>query len=704
MKKMFPVGATYAPLAKATEVDSSEWEKDIANFASLGLNSFRLFIAWDRIEVERGRRDFSKVDLAFELAKKYSLNVVANVGGTFTNLQAIYPPRWLYYECGCALVRETPNAPEELLSNRMKLCYDDPACQDETRNFICDAVARYKDHPNLFAWSGWNEPRISICYCRHTVALFREWLQLKYHSLEKLSRAWSTEFPVNFKSWDEVFPQPQTGFEHGGYIPWLDFQTFSYENRRNKFNMVLDWIKSVDNKTPVISHLCSGGTEADIFGKEDICGTSNYTYFKNGKEIFEWEDDEYCDHLNWMMAQMYMSRQKHRLDSDGFWVVETEGGPVWWLQSLKPRTYSPEKMNARDVLFVAQGARALYRWKYRSRISDAQAGEFNLVGWDGTITERAVKFGELSLFLNKHADILLNHKPMLDKVGIWTPDNADRILYEAEDMSLNECLESQKKLYCCLRHCGFSPKIYHDKQLVNAKLSEELKVLIVPFHPYISEQMGKVIERFVADGGMIITQAPFAIKNHCGIHYETTPGAGLDKVFGLQVYDMEKLFDASCGTIPAQNFKAVIRTTTAEVKECFNDGKPALIKNNYGLGQAVMFGSEIFTPYTYENGKKLRDFLISKLEEYSLCPSFHFVKGHPVPPEISIHFSMLPNAGKIIFVINMSKSANSFKIKFAEMEKISLLGTSNETNHFSIEKDGVKMNLTEYGWNIFIIK
>ena len=96
--KIFPVGATYAPLPKATEVDPSEWPRDIENFASLGFNTFRLFLCWDRIEQQPGKRDFSRVDLAFELAARHGLRVIANVGGTFTNLQAIYPPRHLVYE------------------------------------------------------------------------------------------------------------------------------------------------------------------------------------------------------------------------------------------------------------------------------------------------------------------------------------------------------------------------------------------------------------------------------------------------------------------------------------------------------------------------------------------------------------------------------------------------------------------------------
>ena len=61
----FPIGATYAPLPKETEVPVSEWSGDLENMAKLGFTTFRLFICWDRVEQERGNCDFSRIDRSF---------------------------------------------------------------------------------------------------------------------------------------------------------------------------------------------------------------------------------------------------------------------------------------------------------------------------------------------------------------------------------------------------------------------------------------------------------------------------------------------------------------------------------------------------------------------------------------------------------------------------------------------------------------
>jgi beta-galactosidase len=177
--EIFPIGATYAPLPKATEVDISEWPDDIRRFASLGLNTLRLFICQDRVEKIRGQRDYSRIDHVFTLAARHHLRVIVNIGGTFTNLQAIYAPRWLIYEEHCSLLKPSPDSPDELRTNRFKLCYDDPRYQTIARDFIQSSVSRYKNHPALLAWSGWNEPRLPECHCANTLREYRLWLKNK---------------------------------------------------------------------------------------------------------------------------------------------------------------------------------------------------------------------------------------------------------------------------------------------------------------------------------------------------------------------------------------------------------------------------------------------------------------------------------------------------------------------------------------------
>lgn len=709
--KIFPVGATYAPLPKATEADPSEWPRDIENFASLGFNTFRLFLCWDRIEQQPGKRDFSRVDLAFELAARHGLRVIANVGGTFTNLQAIYPPRHLVYEEHCTLLKPTPDADETLRFNRFKLCYDDPRYQELTREFLHCAVARYKDHPALLAWSGWNEPRLAECYCRHTVALYRKWLERRYGDLETLAKAWSGEFPVRFRSWEDVNPQPEASFEAGGYVPFLDWRRFLAENRTDKFHLVKSWIREVDPETPVISHLC-GPRDADIFGQEDILGTSVYTIHAQGKSATGFSPYEFT--LRQYLPFLATGRRSTRRDPEGFWVVETEAGPVSWVHDLIPRSYTPRQMNARDLLFVAHGARAVLRWLYRSRISDAQAGEFNLVGWDGRITERAAEFGRLARFLNQHVEPFSTHTADFSGVAILD-------LYDSRDIAVAEGYRARYddalyRLYNALLHVGVRAEFRNLRQLREGALeTDRIRVLFLPFRPHVDPWMAEKLRAFVEQGGTLIAESPFALKESRGVHYEVTPGNMTD-LFGVQVFDLERLKEGGCGPLPAYDFKAVAEVGDGTVEATFTDGTPAIVSHRFGRGRTVLYLSQVSSAYqlekpfypndvpvlTYQEGEPFRRELQKRLETAGIAPEWNFetIDREETRKYLQIFRRRTPDGKRLLFAINMDDKEHCFTLRFPGLAELAPLGASSEEELPQCAGDRAGCRLRPWGWTV----
>lgn len=704
----FPIGATYAPLPKATEVPVSEWSGDLENMAKLGFTTFRLFICWDRVEQERGNCDFSRIDRSFELARQYGLKVIANVGGTFTNLQAIYPPRWLVYDLNCTLLKPAPDASEELHFNRFKLCYDDPVYQREARTFIQKAIARYKDHPNLIAWSGWNEPRLAECYCKHTVAAYREWLKNKYGTPEAVAAAWSSEFPIRFRSWDDVFPQPKASFEDGGYVAFLDWRAFLAWNRTDKFHTVRGWIREVDPETPVLSHMC-GPYDIDIFGQEDILGTSIYTIHAQGK-VGDFKPYEFTTRQN--LHFMPEGRRAHRADPEGFWCVETEAGPVSWVHNLIPRSYTPRKMNARDVLFVAHGARAILRWLYRSRVSDAQAGEFNMVGWDGRITERAAEFGKLAEFLNRHHDLFLHHTD--EPSGVLVLDVRDCDSLSAAEGYGYRYTNEMHNLNNALLHIGVRARFCNARQIAEGIL-DHAKVLIVPFRPHVDPSMADQLRAFVKNGGTLLAESPFATKDMRGIHYEVTPGR-LTDVFGAQVYDLEKLDEPTCGGIPAFDFRAKIECLDGQVEGRFANGDPAIVTHRFGKGKTVLYGSDLFDAYQLETplhgsvnprniswaeGETLRAELRKRLFDAGVQPTHELLDiDDDSRKNIQVLFRRLPDGGRLLFVLNMDDKPNRFALRFRGMERFSVLGDSENGGSAAFSGGTFNFRFREWGWSI----
>jgi hypothetical protein len=81
------------------------------------------------------------------------------------------------------------------------------------------------------------------CFSPHTLAAFREWLKLRYKTLNELNRAWET----NFGDWEEV--QPMTLDEVRGRAnaaPWAEFRTFMNDNLAGFYAFVQKTIREVD--------------------------------------------------------------------------------------------------------------------------------------------------------------------------------------------------------------------------------------------------------------------------------------------------------------------------------------------------------------------------------------------------------------------------------------------------------------------------
>ncbi len=713
MKEFFPVGATYAPLPKATEVDIAQWPQDIENIAKLGFTVFRAFLCWDRVEKEPGVRDFSRIDFVFDQAARHGLKVIGNVGGTFANLQAIYPPRHLVYDKHCTLHMPRPDSPAELHTNRFKLCYDDPVYQQEAAGFIREAVARYQGHPALLAWSGWNEPRLAECFCPHTVALYRNWLQKKYGSPEAVAQAWSGEFPVRFRSWEDVNPQPTASFEDGGYVPFLDWRDFTAQNRTDKFNLVRQWIREADPATPIISHLC-GPRDADIFGEEDILGTSVYTIHDQARRDRDFPPYEFIQFQH--LPHIRTGLRSTRRDPEGFWVVETEAGPVSWVHHMAPRSYSPRKMNLRDLYFVAHGARAVLRWLYRSRISDAQAGEFNLVGWDGRITDRARAFGQLGRFLNEHAALFLHHTD--DASGVAILEAGDQSNLAEAETYLNRYDAAVTNAYAACCHLGVRPVLCNRRQLLTGELPQ-LKVLIAPFRPYVDAELAEFFRQFVANGGTLIADSPFATKNRQGIHYEKTPGL-LTDVFGAQVWDLEKLYEPTAGGIPALDFKARIECRGCQTDARFSDGEPAIIHHDFGRGRAILHASQLLAAYrlyetegsyvptpaampqlTFATGEALRRELRRRFADAGIHPAWQFIGADDrCRQHLQIFRRNLPDGGKLLFVLNGDDQPHEFSLAMENLGDYAVLGTAGPDDRAEADGDNVRFHLREWGWAI----
>lgn len=607
---VFPFGGQYAPVAKATEVPMTDWEADLTRLRDLGMNAFRAFVPWDRIERVEGQRDYSMIDRAIELAEKLDLKVFVHIGGVFANLQGIYPPQWLWRDYDVQKPCETaPDATVPASSGSGPLqwiCKDDPIYRDKTESFLCEVIERIGKSRSVHSWNVWNEPAARPCYCPHTVGRFRTWLQGRYENPADVAEAWSREFPVLLRSWDEITPPSGVGFLHGGYAPWLDWMAFCQQNMTDLIAHFSDLVHQhdpLDRPTTVnmagaaMVYWGKGHYNVDGYAigqAVDIIGSSAYTIFHR---------DRYHPALTAVNNRHI--RAASTLADRSWLTLETEAGPVYWVHGSEPRHTTAAQRRVRYWQLVGNGSRCISAWMLRSRIANAQAGEFGMLAWDGSVTHRARVAGEVSARLNRHAE-LFQTRATRNRVAVLA-SHSSAMLYTAESY---EARPDTFRDFWDLSIMGITRQLYDlhlqvdylDKRSLSPDSLAPYDILFVPFHPDADEPLAEALRAYVEAGGTVVAEFGFGVKTPTGDLHTTAPGAGLAELFGcfandalpLPAEEMPITLADSKTLQPKHFFQRLHAADTADVIGSWPDGSTAIVRNRVGEGTAVLAGTMLF--------------------------------------------------------------------------------------------------------------
>ena len=663
-------GVSYCPYAKSKDVDMKYWDRDFQTMKELNFNTLRCFVSWDRIEQEEGVYDFSKTDYIFELANKYNMDVILNIGGVFDCYGGIYAPRWLIYDYNCQQIIENPNVDFKPFGSMPLLCPDDPIFTSKANNFTIRAIKRYADQPQLCGWNVWNEPALNhMCYCPCTMNNFRDWLKTRYrNNLDKLNSEWGSEYPVNYRNWDMIEPGLGAGFLAGGHVARLDWMKFNREKVTGWVNGVNSLVHKFDhNNHPTTCNVV--GTAAmdvkslnapDIWSQNhdlDIGGISFYGH------DFSSSDSSY-----------YLSNARSSSADPGksFWILETCAGQQF-SPELRPGDCCDREfrtlMNWQSVL---HGAKTTLLWKFGGRISDNQTDCYNLTGWDGGITERALNNAKFAKTLLENEALFLDTSYQAS-VAVLTSSNAS--IFNIVDNSMTSYEKSKLSrfgAYRVLRDLHIQTDLISEVLIGEGKLSN-YRALVIPWCEVMSPQLAKSIAKFVSNGGIVIADRCLNLKeeNSC-IHYRA-PGNGLNEIFGAYINDMlltaedEKILTAN-GKIPVRCHRHAMLhpADNAKVVGTYKNGTPAAVVNCYGQGKTLWFGSDIFYDYNNIPCEENAEMIAQFLNDNGISSDYE-ITGNADDVEFGALTSK--NGEKIHFVLNMSGQERSFNLTIKSAEK-----------------------------------
>ena len=618
-KEYFPFGSQYY---RAPSPQKENWEADLKKMSELGFNTVKFWVQWRWNNPAEGEFYFDDIDELMDLAEKYNLRVMLN---TIFDVA----PAWIYKKFTDASMitlsgqKIGPQTQPHRQIGGLGWCFNHDGVTGHMIQFLSETLKRYKDHPALEIWNVGSEPELTssmaemrayadnsdkmgdmLCYCHNCETKFKTWLRNKYGEITKLNISWNRNYP----GFEDV-ELPKTRNTFNDMIDWRMFFVDTIgENVKKRFE-IAEWID--DGKHPLMCH------HVFIQGFPVTSTASdpwNVGRFGDLHGFTQMDDPAMIDILR--------SCAKDK--------------PVISAEMLMLPGYTldlPEKIDANDIkrfVFsgIAGGLKGFIFWQYRPEILGREAPSWGLTYLDGSSTPCLESYAETGIVLQKNASFLLDAKPGKAEIAIlYNPEN-QVFAWEAtgnEKSATDSLLGIHRSLY---EH-NFITDFIHPREFPS--VLQNYKVLILPFPYLLNEPLTSVIEGWVRNGGVLISESYTAGWNRENGHHEKIiPGYGLHKVFGIRQMAVEpadeegKVKIITSKEIPfikkgtiiyGSLVKETFKTEGAKVLAEFENGEPAITYNEYGKGKAVQIGS--YTGLVYQREKtKSNGELISGLVEY----------------------------------------------------------------------------------------
>ena len=639
--------------------DRTCWERDFLNMNQLGFNGVKLWAVWNDIEREPDHFVFDDLDRLTELAGKNGLKVIINTIPEGA-------PYWLYEaypDCLYETVegkKITMGGPANLPTGGWPgLCMDNPEVSDLVCNFIFRTAEHYRDNSSVIILDVWNEPHLEpmfdyknelLCACGASKRAFRDWLKVRYGSLERLNEAWFRRY----SDWEEIVPPPRCGT----YTDMMDWRRFWLYN-------LAEWLKrrveAARRGAPgklIQTHSASadymGASSNGALGIElsdefllarevDVFGLSSFPKWLMG----ETKRDYDLSHL--LQSEIICAASREKV----FYQAELQGGagvPGFLAHKVPKR----EDIRIWNWNTIAAGGKGVVYWQYAPEPAGMESPGFGLTGFNGENTERSLEAGRCAKLFEAYE--LDRSRPVPAINGIYLSRNADLLLFAAGAQEEKYA----HSIYGVFKSCaegGIPVRFVHGDYMESA-WEEGLRVLYVPMSLSLSDEEQSRILEFAGMGGRVVLEAAAGLYSEMGeisAGGSSSPCPMLEAAFGAE----EISLDAGDGEIPVLDkvgavlceglyYRQTMKAARGKVTGWFEDGTPAMAEVEYGKGVIRWTGTFPGAAVKDAGSRAAAEFIQKqfKAEGYSL---FSVLEA----PELIVRLLQTEN-GPVMAVVNQT--------------------------------------------------
>mgnify|MGYP000622146755 CR=1 FL=1 len=488
------------------------WDEDFRRIKDSGLNTVQLWVLWGWVEPKPGVFVFDDYDRLVNLAEKHGLGVILS---TIAEIQ----PYWIHREVpGSEMV--TNMGVKVVSSNRGEChfgitpggCTDHPGVWKGMERFLTQVVSRYRSVPVLRGWDIWNELRWNVnadglvCYCEHTLAAFREWLDHKYGGLEGLNRSWLRRY----QQWDEVMPGKMPDRP---YTEMMAFENFITWRANQHGKMRYDVVKALDPARPVTVH---GGSPCPLdFGSNENTALNRGNDWNFADDLdgigcssfprwFNMDDADFGMRIEFVKSA---AREKK------VWLSELQGGR----SAIGFNIYDPvDGLSQQRWIWngIACGADTILFWCWRDEVFGRESAGFGLAGDDGLAEERLRYMRVTGKLIAKHEDVIDHYRPVKPKVGVlFSPQSY--YLNWAQEANTARVRNSLLGYARALVRRSIPYQVVEENHL---EALSHLKVLFMPRTIVVDDHTAEKLLLFVQNGGTLVCESECGAFNSQGLY------------------------------------------------------------------------------------------------------------------------------------------------------------------------------------------
>ncbi|NHN31475.1 beta-galactosidase [Paenibacillus agricola] len=658
MKLQVPYGAVYF---RKSNPPAEDWERDYKVAKEDGMNIFRHWFMWGSIETSPGHYDWEDYDRQMDLAAENGIQtIIAEI------IHSV--PEWAVHRYANAI---QINANGSKVTSSMGgssttggyggsgvLCLDCDEVKEAAGDFLKALATRYKDHPATRGYDVWNECNYSptVCYCEHTKAKFRLWLESKYGTVSNLGKAWHR---YSYTDWEQVQPPLQIA----PYPECIDWLQFKRDNYYAQMQWRIDTIRSIDPVNLISAH----GVASAIIGMassgcDDWLAASKvelygFTWVASRKGNQPWKQ--------WHAVDLTRSASRGK----PFWHAEFQGGPLW----LQPQVIGREKEDGRitepedirvwNMISFAGGAKGLLNPRWRPLLDGPLFGAFGAYGMDGNRTDRSNMASSVALWANEQAqEKLFQANPVQGDIGI---------LVIPEVQQFDYLLNHEGKLTLYRDSMWGAYRGFFDNNIqadwVHIEDINKYKVLYFPYPIMFTSEQAEQLAKWVEQGGTMISEGCAGYFGDRGRVGTVQPNLGLHHVFGAIEEDVE--FTPDIGDrislqidglpLKGGGYLQTYRLAGGIERGRYDDGRLAAVEHHYGSGRTLLIGtfpSEGY--YRHENEENRRFFA----DVFRWAGNEQHVVTSNTALQVRIHEG---DEDKFVWIINPTREIQEAHLQFA---------------------------------------